>query len=108
MINYDDADKALNFMKSTDKEAARLKAYAGSLDDMKKSALALIYNDLDPKLAQGDRLKKAEGHQDYIAHLENLRKANEEHEVMKNKRNSADKQIEMWRSVNSNQRKGNI
>jgi hypothetical protein len=107
MITYEDAEKALDFMKQTDKEAARLKAYAGALDDMKKTVLAMVYNDIKDG-PQGDRLKQAEGHPDYVKHLEKLRIANEENYVMTNKRISSATQIEMWRSVNSNQRKGNI
>lgn len=107
MIDINDAEKALHFLKNTDKEAARLRAYADILDDMKKPVLAMIYNAIDTGSA-ADRLKKAEGHQDYINHLEKLRMASEEWYVMNNRRISAATQIDMWRSINSNQRKGNI
>lgn len=107
MIDVADAEKALNFLKETDVEAARRKAYASALDDMKKTVLAMTYNDFKEGSA-ADRLKKAEGHRDYQDHLEKLRKANEEYHVLNNQRISAATQIEMWRSINSNQRKGNI
>ena len=107
MINYNDAEKALEYLKSTDAEAARRRAYAAALDDMKKTALAMIVNSFD-KGSAAEKLKKAEGHPDYHTHLENLKKANQEWFEMQNKRTSAALQIEMWRSVNSNQRKGNI
>ena len=107
MINYDDAEKALGFLKSTDTEAARLRAYASALDDMKKSVLAMVYNELKEGSA-ADRTKKAEGSKEFQSHLEKLRSANEEWYVMQNQRNSAATQIDMWRSVNSNQRKGNV
>jgi len=45
MIDYSDAEKALEFLKSTDKEAARAKARAEALDDAKKTVLALVYNE---------------------------------------------------------------
>ena len=107
MIGYEDAEKALEYLKNTDKEAARRKAYASALDDMKKSVLALVYNDIEGGSA-ADKLKKAEGHKDYIDHLNKLRTANEEHLIMQNKRITAATQIEMWRSVNSAMKMGNI
>lgn len=107
MIDVGDAEKALDYLKGTDREAGRLKTYASAQDDLKKTIIALTYNDLKEGSA-ADRLKKAEGSEHYRAHLEKLRKANEEWEVMRNMRKSAELQIEMWRSINSNQRKGNI
>jgi len=107
MIDLTDAEKALDFLKNTDKECARLKARATALDGMKKSVVALLYNEIESGSA-ADKLKKSEGHPDNIAHLENLRQANEEFHSMNNQRLTASTQIDMWRSVNSNQRKGNI
>ena len=107
LIDFNDAEKALEYLKGTDKEAARAKSYAAALDDAKKTVLAFVYNDLTEGSA-ADRQKKAEGSDDYHSHLEKLRKANEEWETLRNKRKSAELQIEMWRSINSNQRKGNI
>lgn len=107
MIDYTDAEKALEYLKSTDREAARAKAYATFLDDAKKTVLAMTYNAFESGSA-ADKAKKAEGSQDYLDHIKKLQKANEDWEVLRNKRKSAEIQIEMWRSVNSNQRKGNI
>jgi len=107
MIDYDDAEKALEFLKKTDKEAARLQAHADALEDNKKVVLAFVYNEMESGSA-ADRLKRAEGHKDFAEHLEKLRKAREENLTMKNQRITAATQIDMWRSVNSNQRKGNI
>lgn len=107
MIDVNDAEKALNYLKSTDSDAARAKAYASALDDAKKTVLAMVYNSFDQGSGT-EKLKKAEGSNDYHSHLEKLRSANEEWELIRNKRKSAELQIEMWRSINSNQRKGNI
>ena len=107
MIDYTAAETALEFLKSTDKESGRRKAYASALDDMKKTVIAMIYNEIKDG-SQGEKLKLAEGSQDYQSHLEKLRKANEDYHTMNNQRITAATQIEMWRSVNSNQRKGNI
>lgn len=107
MIDYTDAERALEFLKHTDITAGKAKAYYEAMSDMKKTTLAMIYNSIKEGSA-ADKAKKAEGHLDYQLHLEKTRKACEDWEVMRNKRNTAALQIEMWRSVNSNQRKGNI
>lgn len=107
MIDVNDAEKALEFLKNTDIECARRKAYANALDDMKKTVLAMTYNEIREGSA-AEKTKKAEGHPDYQSHLEKLRKANEDYHSMNNQRITASTQIEMWRSINSNQRKGNI
>ena len=67
----------------------------------------MVYNSFDEGSA-AEKLKKAEGSTDYHNHLEKLRNANMEWELIRNKRKSAELQIEMWRSINSNQRKGNV
>tara|TARA_R110002020_G_scaffold22485_1_gene75996 strand:+ start:600 stop:926 length:327 start_codon:yes stop_codon:yes gene_type:complete len=108
MIDINDAEAALNYLKTTDTESARAKAYATALDDSKKTCLAMVYNGIEEKLSAADKLKKAEGSDDYWEHLQKLKEANIEWEVLRNKRKSAELQIEMWRSINSNQRKGNI
>lgn len=108
MIDYNDAEKALDYLKSTDNEAARLRAYADALDDLKKNVVAMLVNGITEKLSAADKLKQAEGSQEYHSHIEKLRKAKEDWFIIQNKRNSAVHQIEMWRSVNSNQRRGNI
>lgn len=107
MIDYSDAEKALEFLKSTDKEAARAKARAEALDDAKKTVLALVYNEFGEGSA-ADRQKKAEGSEDYNRHISALESARVEWETLRNQRKTAELQIEMWRSVNSNQRKGNV
>ena len=107
MITFEDAEKALDYLKSTDAEAGRAKAHMDALDDAKKTMLALKYNFIESGSA-ADKLKKAEGSEDYIGHLESLSEARTTWEIIRNKRKSAELQIEMWRSVNSNMRKGNI
>lgn len=107
MIDVEDAEKALNYLKKTDKEAARLKAYASSMDDLKKTVLATSYCDR----ADGsgtEKTKYAEASSLYKNHIEATREAYEYSLIMQNQRKSCELQIEMWRSINSNQRKGNI
>lgn len=107
MIDYNDAEKALDYLKSTDKEAARLKSRYHLLDDRKKTIMAVIFGDVEGKSA-ADKEKKALADKRYRDHLMEVSNAHEEWLVIYNQRKSAELQIEMWRSVNSNQRKGNI
>ena len=107
MIDIDDAEKALNYLKRTDEEAARARSLMNYLDDSKKTILAVEYG----KLTEGsaaDRLKKAEGSIEYIDHLSKIRDAMLDYEKLRNQRKSAELQIEMWRSCSANMRKGNI
>lgn len=106
MIDYGDAEKALGFLKSTDKEAALLKARWSWLEDKKKTIEAICF--MDAEGAQGAREKQSRVDDRYKAHLMEIKEAHEEWLVTYNLRKSAELQIEMWRSVNSNQRKGNI
>jgi len=106
MIDFSDAEKALDYLKSTDTPAAKAKCLYEALDDQKKTVLAIVF--MGSKGGAGERAKNAEGSEEYINHLGKLNDARLDFETLRNKRKSAELQIEMWRSVNSNQRKGNI
>lgn len=100
------AEKALNYLKSTDTTAATTRAYCQLLDDQKKTILADQYIKSDG--SQGDRLKHAESSEEYKQHLKKLHDSIYDWELIKNKRKSAELQIEIWRSQNANMRRGNI
>lgn len=106
MITIDDAEKALNYLKDTDKECARRKAEMEALSDLKKTVVALEF--AEAKGSAAERTKTAEGSQELLLHINKIKNAVFEYEEMRNKRKSAELQIEMWRSINSNMRKGNI
>lgn len=106
MIDYKDAENAHNYLKNTDIEAAKARCLYEALDDQKKTVLALVF--MSESGSAGERAKAAESSDAYIEHLGKLNDARLDFEIIKNQRKSAELQIEMWRSVNSNQRKGNI
>lgn len=106
MINYDDAERALEYRKATDIEVARLKCLYKGKERLLKSVLAAEYEKHEG--SNTDRMQKALASQVYESYVFELEKAQLDWETMENKRESAALQIEMWRSVNSNQRKGNI
>ena len=80
MINYNDAETALNYLVNTDEEAARAKALYDGLYEQRKPIRA----------------------------VELIKNAHIDYEIFKNKRASNILICDMWRSVNSNQKKGNI
>jgi len=97
----------LNYLKDTDGGAAKAKSYWSGLEDQKKTILA------DQKLkANGtsatERAVQAEASQEYKKHIKLVEEAHYDWLVVMNQRKSAELQIEMWRSFNANQRKGNI
>ena len=107
MIDINDAEKALEYLKHTDTEAAKARSLMNYVDDTKKTILAAAFVDITVGSA-ADRLKQAESSKPYQEHLVKLQKATYDYELLRNKRKSAELQIEMWRSINSNMRKGNI
>ena len=106
MIDYNDAEKALEFLKSTDVEFARRKALYEGLDDQKKTVEALAFMKSEGSAAERSQRSKASD--EYQDHINAIHEARLEFETMRNQRQTAVLQIEMWRSVNSNMRKGNV
>jgi len=107
MITQEDAEKSLDYLKKTDVDAAKARSLLNYLDDTKKTVLADQYTQLSEGSA-ADRLKAAEGSAEYILHLGKIRDAALDYELLRNRRKSAELQIEMWRSINSNMKKGNV
>ena len=106
MIDYNDAEKALEFLKSCDVEFARRKALYEGLDDQKKTVEALAFMKAEGSAAE--RSQRAKASDMYQDHIKDLHDARLEFETMRNQRQTAVLQIDMWRSVNSNMKKGNI
>ena len=100
------AEKALEYLKNTDTEAARARALKDGLDETKKSVSAIEFMKASGSAAE--RTQKALASEEYLTHLDKLENAVLEFETLKNKRKSAELQIEMWRSINSNMKKGNV
>lgn len=106
MLNYQDAHNALMFLVETDESAAKAKSYYQALEDAKKTIEAYEFSSASGSAAE--RKQKALASDEYLKHLGKIEKALLEYETLRNKRSTAALQIEMWRSINSNQKKGNI
>lgn len=106
MINYNDSEVALNFLVNTDIEAARAKCLYDGLLLQKKTIRAIQF--LNSTGSAAERTEKALASEPYQSHLRHIENAQIEFETLRNQRSSNALIIEMWRSVNSNQKKGNV
>ena len=106
MISFEDAEKALNYRAHTDAECARLKGIYEDLSERKKVTLNVAANNAEGSAAA--RLQVAYSSKEYQDHLAALNVALIEFETMKSRRATAEIKIEMWRSINSSMRRGNI
>ena len=106
MINYNDAETALNYLVNTDEEAARAKALYDGLYEQRKPIRAIQF--LNAKGSAAERTEQALASVEYREHLSLIKGAQIEFEILRNKRASNILICDMWRSVNSNQKKGNI
>jgi hypothetical protein len=106
MINYNDAEEALRYLVNTDEDAARAKVLYEGLYQQRKTIRAMQF--LNATGSAAERTEKANASIEYQEHLQLIKDAQIDFEILKNKRDSNVRITDMWRSVNSNQKKGNI
>ena len=106
MINYNDAETALNYLVNTDEGMARAKVLYEGLYEQRKTIKAVQF--LNAKGSAAERSEKAFASKEYQDHLMLIKDAQVEYEILRNKRDTNVRVTELWRSVNSNQKKGNI
>lgn len=106
MINYKDAEIALQYLCDTDEEYARAKTLYDALCEQKKTVQAIEYGKLDGSAAE--KTQQALASKAYIEHLHAIRDAQIEFETVRAKRITKQAIIDMWRSVNSAQKMGNV
>lgn len=106
MIDADRLQKALTFLATTDVPAAEAKAAVETCENARKRALALAYLAADGQVKE--RESKAQV-SDAVQSAENAKvDAVLTYEKLKNKRETEERIIETWRSINSNRRAGVI
>ncbi len=106
MITYDDADLAIKYLVSTDEELGRAKTLYEGLYEQKKTIQAVQF--LKSSGSAAERTQKALASEEYQEHLMIIKDAQIEFEILRNKRQSQVSVIDMWRSVNSSMKMGNI
>lgn len=107
MITYENAEAALQYLVNTDDEFARAKTLYDALHEQRKTVEAIEYNLLKNGSA-ADKKQLAVGSDAYMKHLIALHDAHIEYETLKAKRLTNQSIIEIWRSVNSARKQGNI
>ncbi len=106
-MNYENAEKALNYLHESEEEYARLKAG----HQAEKERLKIIKAGLEleaPEATAAGKTRWAEAHKEYLCAVEDWEEFMESFYLVEAKRKRAELSIEIWRSVNAAQKRGNI
>lgn len=106
MINYDNAATALKYLINTDEELARAKTLYDALCEQRKTIRAMQFLKVTGSAAE--RTERALASDEYQSHLQAISDSQIEFETLRNKRLTNSSIIEMWRSVNSAMKMGNV
>jgi len=101
------AEKALDYLAETEAEYARLKALVKYAPDRLKMYLAALMLESEEKSATAKKTT-AEAHPEYEQTVDSFETISKEFFEIDEKRKRANMTIEMFRSVNSSLKKGNI
>ena len=101
-----DVSRALTHLAATDGPVGVLRARVKGLEYQRKVIYGLAF--LDATGTVGEREATAYASSTYRAFVEDYENAVAECETMAAKRKRAELTIEVWRSLNANQRRGNI
>ena len=103
MINEQDVEKAVDYLRDSSNEAAVATANRKYLDEFRKSLKALIMKEhLDKPVTAQER--EAYSDKRYLKHLEALRDAIHQDERHKFKRQAAEAKIMAWQTQSANMR----
>ena len=100
-------ERALSYLKSTDASHAEARSQVDYLELKKKTIEAAAFLDA-PEGTVAEKQAYVYTTQAYKDHCEEYKQAVLEYQRITNERNREIQVIEVWRTVNANQRKGNI
>lgn len=106
MISEIRLDKSLSYLATTDEKAATAKAYMIGLEHQEKTILGVQF--LSETGTVAEREAKARASEAYKEWREKYEKAVLDYETVRTKRNTETLMVEVWRTLQANQRKGNI
>jgi hypothetical protein len=106
VISADRLQKSLTYLAETDEPCAKAKSLMIGLERQEKTILAMQYLGFTGTVEE--RKAKAQATPQYQNWRETYEQAVFDYELMKNKRSTEEMVIECWRSLNANQRRGNI
>lgn len=107
MDYLDKAEKALEYLKTSEDEYAKLKSLVKVYPDRSKQLQATLYFQSDEKTVEG-RKQWTLAHTDMEEFTNSMQTIIEEYELISERRKRAETTIEMYRSVNSAMKRGNI
>jgi hypothetical protein len=105
-MTEEDAINAHHYLKATDEECAELKSQVAYLDEMRKIIRAELFLEFEGTVAE--REARAMNHPKYRDSVLALQVGTANYETMKNRRFTANQQIELWRTESANMRKPSI
>lgn len=106
MISESRLQKALTYLAETDEGAASAKASMIGIEHQEKTVLGVRF--LDEVGTVAEREAKARTSPEYQEWQESYKSAVYDYEILRNKRVTETLVIEVWRTIQANQRKGNI
>ncbi len=101
-----DVEKAVDYLVSTDKEAAMARAMMLFIEDKKKTIKATEMVKKDGAISS--REMEAYASAPYLEVCEEYKDAVYDYELLRNRRKSAELVVECWRTESANQRRGNV
>jgi len=106
MITEENAMNAHHYLKETDLECAELKSQVGYLDEIRKITRAELFLEFEGTVAE--REMRAMSHPRYKDRVLALQVGTANYEAMKNRRFTANQQIELFRTESANMRRTSI
>ena len=102
MINDDEAERAVDFLRDSAEKAAHARAERAFAEEYRKSMKALIMSHHEGSIALQER--NAYMDEKYIAHLGAIRDAVFQDELMRAQREAAQARINAWQTMSANRR----
>jgi len=106
MIDENKVETCIHYLADTEDAFGKAKARMKISEPLKKTAKARAY--LKAEGTQGEREQKAYISDEYIEAVNEIYEATMDYEIINKKRERAELTIEVWRSLNSARKKGNI
>lgn len=104
---YQETEKAINYLKDTEEEYARYRGLMKAIPAREKIALARLMLESPEKSVAAKKIW-AEASEDYEKVVDESQEIQTECDLMSARRERAEQTIEIWRSVNSSMKRGNI
>lgn len=104
---YKEADKAVEYLRESEEEYARYRGLMKSISAREKIVLARLMMDSPEKSAAAKKIW-AEAHEDFERAVDESQEIQQECDLISAKRERANQIIEIYRSVNSSLKRGNI